>query len=111
MPYGSHLSEARLCWMAGGRIHADRLPVMLSAFFRPRHGSNELCQVCDRQIDRYQVEYQVKDARDGCELAFHLMCYRAWQLECQRLSAQSYGAADRDSRAAKPTARRLSSRP
>ncbi len=111
MPYGSRLSAARLRWMAGGRMTDGRLPAMFPAIFRARLGSDEVCQVCDRLIDRYQVEYQVADARDGRELAFHLMCYKAWQLECRRLSAETPRATTQTGSTDGLTPRRSSSRP
>ena len=89
MPYGSPLSDAQLRWMAGARITEGRLPVIFPALLRPRHGSGAVCRLCGGRIDRYRVEYQVTDARDGHDLSFHLVCYRHWQLECQRQLAES----------------------
>lgn len=110
MPYGPYAPEARLRRVAAARIADERLPLILAAIIRPRHGSDEICQVCGRQIDRYRVEYQVTDPRDGCELAFHLMCYRIWQAECQRMLVARRGTLDRNSAASFAT-RRSSSRP
>lgn len=83
MPYGSRKSEAHLRCMAAARITEEWLPVIFPAIIRPRYGSDQMCEVCDQQIDRYRIEYQVTDARDGYEMAFHLLCYRAWQFECR----------------------------
>jgi hypothetical protein len=55
---------------------------MFPAIIRPQHGSDAVCQLCDHRIDRYRVEYEVTDARDGRELAVHLVCFKIWQLEC-----------------------------
>lgn len=82
MPFGPRMSEARLRWMARERIDDGRLPVMFPPFIRPWYGSEEVCDLCDQGIDRYRVKCEVADPRDGCELAFHLVCYRVWQLEC-----------------------------
>lgn len=85
MPHGFCDSEARLRRMAFAHITGESLPVMFPVAIRPQHGSGDMCQVCDQQIDRYRVEYQVTDARDGYQLAFHPLCYRAWQFECRSL--------------------------
>lgn len=90
MPYGSYVSEDRLHWMAAERIGDERLPVIFPAIIHPRHGSDEIRQVCDREIDRFRIEYQVTDPRDGYGLAFHLMCYRAWQSECRERLVQAH---------------------
>lgn len=89
MPYGLHASESQLRWMAAERIFDERLPLIFPAFIRPRHGSEGMCEVCGRQIDRFRIEYQVTDPRDGYELAFHLICYRVWQIECREQMTQA----------------------
>ena len=109
MPYGSHASEARLRWKAATRITDEQLPVVFPAFIHPQHGSDGKCQVCGRRIDRYRIEYQVTDPRDGYELAFHLLCYRAWQFECRRVLVHSHGTLE-FSGSAEPAARHPSSR-
>lgn len=86
MPYGSRMSEGELRWMARSRIADGRLPGLFPHLICPSHGSDAVCQLCDHRIDRYRVEYQVTDPRDGYVLAFHLLCYRFWQLECNGLS-------------------------
>lgn len=93
MPLGPWTSETRLRCMAAARIIDESLPVIFPAIIRPYHGEGELCEVCGQTIDRYRVEYQVTDARDGYALAFHLLCYRAWQFECRRLSVQAHSRA------------------
>ena len=82
MPAGPRFSEAQLRWMARARITDGRLPVTVRPIVCPRYGSEEVCQLCEQRIDRYHLEYGVTDARDGYELAFHIVCYRLWQLEC-----------------------------
>ena len=82
MPYGLRMSEARLRWMARERIDDGRLPVMFPPLICPRYGSEEVCDLCEQNIDRYRVKCEVTDPRDGCALAFHIACYRVWQLEC-----------------------------
>lgn len=91
MPYGFWGPDARLRRMACARISDESLPVMCLATVRPRHGSGDKCQVCGQHIDRYRVEYQVTDARNGYELAFHLLCYGAWQFECRCLFVRGHG--------------------
>jgi hypothetical protein len=61
--------------------------------------------VCDRQIDRYRIEYQVTDPRDRYGLSFHLPCYRAWQFECRCLLVHTRSST------ARSTTRHRSSRP
>lgn len=97
--------------MAAARITEEWLPVIFPAIIHPQHGTGEMCAVCDQLIDRYRVEYQVTDARDGYELAFHLLCYRAWQLECRSLFVQTHGAKLECNSDAKPGTGRSSSRP
>lgn len=87
MPDGSRASANQLRSMAARCITDERLPVIFPAIIRPQHGSDEMCEVCDQQIDRFRIEYHVTDPRDGYELSFHLMCYRAWQVECRDLLA------------------------
>ena len=106
MPYGLRASESRLRCMAAERIDDEGLPVIFPAIFRPRHGSDEMCQVCDRRIDRFRIEYQVTDPRDGYELAFHLLCYRVWQVECRDLLALAHAGTFEW-----PTTRRSSTHP
>ena len=55
---------------------------MVSRFFTPHYGSDQVCELCDQPIERYRVEYQVTDPRNGHPLAFHMGCYKLWQLEC-----------------------------
>ena len=106
MPYGSHASEDRLHWLAIERISDERLPVICPGIIRPWRGSDGMCQLCGLLIDRYRIEYQVTDPRDGYELAFHLMCYRVWQLECRQLLAKAYPSTFHS-----PVIRRSSTRP
>lgn len=106
MPSGTYAFDARLCSLVAARIADERLPVLFPAIIRPRHGTDELCQVCDLRIDRFRIEYGVTDPRDGYELRFHLMCHRVWQVECRHLLAQAHcGTFDW------PTTRRSSIRP
>lgn len=87
MPYGPRMTEGQLRWMARSRIADGRLPGLFPHLISPRHGSDTMCQLCDQLIDRYRVEYQITDPRDGYGLAFHLMCYKLWQLECDGLGS------------------------
>lgn len=91
MADGSCAPEAQLRRMASTRIADESLPVMFPVSMCPQHGSGEMRQVCDQQIGRYRIEYQVADARDGYALAFHLLCYRAWQFECRCLFVRAHG--------------------
>ena len=88
MPYGLglRLPEGELRRRARARIDDGRLPRMFSRIFRPQYGSDEMCELCDQCIDRYRVD-QVTDPRDGDVLAFHLVCYKLWQLECSGVSS------------------------
>lgn len=106
MAYGSYASETQLRWMAAERIGDHRLPLIFPAFIRPRHGSERVCEVCGRHIDCFRIEYQVTDPRDGYELAFHLLCFRVWQVECRDLMSQAHNGTFEW-----PTTRRSSTRP
>jgi hypothetical protein len=108
MLFGSRPSETRLRRMAARRIIQQWLPVIFPAIIRPQHGSDAKCEVCGQRIDRYRIEYQVTDTRDGYELAFHLLCYRAWQVECRFLLAPALSGAPAYAGA---VSRRSSSRP
>ncbi len=87
MPYGSDLSEDQLRLMARARIDDGRLPRMVSSFFTPHYGLDELCELCDQGIDQYRVGYHRADPRDWRRaLTFHLVCYKSWQLESSKVS-------------------------
>lgn len=111
MSFPSLTPEAELRRMVGARITRKGVPVIFPTTVRVRYGSDETCQVCGQQIDRFRVEYQVTDAREARELAFHVLCYRVWQLECRRLSVQTHGRKPDCSRSAENATQRSSSRP
>lgn len=93
MPFGSRISDARLRWMARERIDDGRLPTLFLQFISPWCGSEEVCDLCEQSIDRYRIKCAVTNPRDGDELAFHLLCYKIWQIECCNHSVRLRGAA------------------
>lgn len=49
------------------------------------NGKGQLCSLCDKPIEHYQIEYEVEHADAlGQPLRFHAACLSAWQLECAR---------------------------
>jgi len=59
------------------------LPVYLPRSISASHGSGSKCYACDQAIDTSEVEYGVRDPRNGtARLSLHLGCYVIWQLEC-----------------------------
>jgi hypothetical protein len=82
MPYGSGAPADGLQSIAHTRIADGRLPILPSATVEAGYGSGTVCRLCEEPIYPDQVEYQVKDARDGTSLSFHLICHAAWQLAC-----------------------------
>jgi hypothetical protein len=52
------------------------------------HGTGQLCALCDKPIQRDEVEYEVEHHRLDDEIAqtsrFHIVCQSIWQLECAR---------------------------
>jgi hypothetical protein len=49
------------------------------------NGTSQLCSLCDRPIERYQIEYEVEHTDALAQtLRFHAACLSAWQLECAR---------------------------
>ncbi len=67
------------------------LPRWLPARVGADHGDGIVCVVCDRQIAKDDIEYEIHDASTGRQLNFHLDCCAVWQTECTRASHKHRG--------------------
>jgi hypothetical protein len=76
--------EAELRPIARERIAKRQLPREASLHMWGGHGTGVLCSLCDKPIQRDEVEYEVEGHIDGPVVAFrfHVFCHSLWQLEC-----------------------------
>jgi len=81
MPYSTGASNDHLRSIARKLIAAGRLP-MLSTAINAGYGTGAECRLCGKLIYKHDIEYTVKDSRDGSSWSFHRICQVAWQLEC-----------------------------
>ena len=92
MPCGPRAFDAELRAIARAHISDGRLPVMSAHAVFAGYGSGTGCHLCGQPIERHQVEYEVRDARNARSLSFHLTCHAAWQLECLDHVSRANGA-------------------
>jgi len=86
MPFPQH--ELDLKTLAADRIRQHLLPTELPNTVWAGQGSGEPCSLCDRTIDKSEMEYEL-DApapRANSVVRLHLRCHTLWQLELARLS-------------------------
>lgn len=77
--------ERGLHTMAIEGIRTGGLPNKLPKATWAGNGSGQPCALCQKRIERSDVEYEVQDVEDRVFL-FHLRCHAIWQLA---LSAHS----------------------
>jgi hypothetical protein len=78
--------EAELRPIARERIASGQLPREAPSRIWGGHGTGQLCALCDKPIERDEVEYEVEEHIDGTVqlFRFHMVCQSVWQLECAR---------------------------
>ena len=77
--------EAVLRPIARERIAKGQLPRKEPPRMLGGPGSGQLCSLCDRPIERYQIEYEIEQrAATTRTFRFHTVCQSIWQLECAR---------------------------
>ena len=71
--------------IARERIAKGQLPRREPSRMLGGPGSGQLCSLCDKPIERYQIEYEIEQ-RDAAvrTVRFHTSCQSVWQLECAR---------------------------
>jgi hypothetical protein len=80
----THFEEA-LRPLARDRIAKGQLPKGALSRMWGGYGTGQLCSLCNKPIERYQIEYEVEHADALSQtLRFHTACLSAWQLECAR---------------------------
>jgi hypothetical protein len=46
-------------------------------------GTGQLCSLCDKPIERYQLEYEIELGGATVQtFRFHTLCHSIWQFEC-----------------------------
>jgi hypothetical protein len=85
MPRELHILESELLYRVRQRFHDGRLPVANAPSVSAGYAAGtECCAVCDQQIARDQVSYEITGP---APLIFHRKCYMIWQRECaQRIA-------------------------
>lgn len=80
--------EAELRPITRERIASGQLSCKSFERMWAGHGTGQLCALCDKPIQRDEVEYEVEHHRLDDEIAqtsrFHIVCQSIWQLECAR---------------------------
>ena len=71
--------------MVRAHLEQGRLPVLVNPYVKASYGGvGANCEVCAREIEKHDAEYEVRNA-NGHPFLFHLRCHHAWQAECVRL--------------------------
>ena len=88
--------ETELRRIARERIAKEQLPREAPSQMWGGHGTGELCALCDKPIQRDEVEYEVEGHIGGTVhwFRFHVVCQSVWQLECARNDYLKKHAAD-----------------
>jgi hypothetical protein len=84
---GPDIPAQQLQAMVRERIEQGRLPVVVDPYVKAGYGGfGANCEVCAREIQKHDAEYQVPNANGS--FLFHLRCHHAWQAECVRLQSK-----------------------
>jgi hypothetical protein len=88
MPLTQH--ELQLRTLAVDRIGKGLLPARLPKTIWAGPGSGEPCSLCDRVIDKAELEYELDNpaATANSVVRLHLRCHAVLQLELARLAEQ-----------------------
>ena len=71
--------------IARERIAKGQLPRQEPSRMLGGPGSGQLCSLCDKPIERYQIEYEIEHRETAVQtFRFHTVCQSVWQLECAR---------------------------
>jgi hypothetical protein len=77
--------EEELRPIARERIATGQLPREGPSRMWGGHGIGQRCSLCDKPIERYQIEYEVELRGATVQtFRFHTVCQSIWQLECAR---------------------------
>jgi hypothetical protein len=78
--------EAELRPTARERIATGQLARDTPARIWAGKGTGQLCALCDKPIQRDEVEYEVEHHTDEVRrtFRFHIVCESVWKLECAR---------------------------
>src|SRR5579872_5349859 len=78
--------EAELRPIARERIANGRLPHVPQSRGWAGYGAGHVCALCDKPINRDEVEYEVEQRIHGHKqtVRFHRVCEAVWQIECAR---------------------------
>ena len=71
--------------IARERIAKGQLPGKEPAQVWGGPGSGELCSLCAKPIERFQIEFEIEERGPTAQVyRFHSACLSVWQLECAR---------------------------
>ncbi len=78
--------ESELRPIARERIAQKQLPGEVPSQLWGGPGTGELCALCDKPIQKDDMEYELEGTLDGKvrTFRFHVVCQSVWQLECAR---------------------------
>jgi len=75
--------EEALRPIARERIAKGQLPRKEPSRMLGGPGSGQICSLCDKPIERYQIEYEIEQRGASAQtFRFHTACQSIWQLEC-----------------------------
>ena len=78
--------ERELRPIARERIGKGQLPHDAPTRFWRGFGNGQPCSLCDKPIQRDEIEYKIKPIEAAVQpTRFHRICRYAWQLECERV--------------------------
>lgn len=82
--------ELELKTLAVDRIRQNELPAQLPKTVWAGQGSGEPCSLCDRPIDKTEMEYEldIPVARANSVVRLHLRCHALLELELSRRAEQ-----------------------
>jgi hypothetical protein len=69
--------------IARERIAKGQLPCERPSRMLGGPGSGQLCSLCDKPIERYQIEFEIEpEGATEQTFRFHTLCHSIWELEC-----------------------------
>lgn len=69
--------------IANGRLPCERPSRMVGG-----PGSGQVCSLCDRPIENYQIQFEIE--LRGATFRFHTVCHSLWEHECDRADSPDY---------------------
>jgi hypothetical protein len=64
------------------KVEDHELPGVAPARIGAGYGCGSRCDVCDEEVSRGEIAYDVQDDGGAVLMSLHLECYILWQLEC-----------------------------